>query len=104
LDAGAQVLDALGNPTRREIVAILATGPRAVGEIARRLPVSRPAVSKHLRILEDAGVVAHVAAGRRNLFRLERKGFDELRTWIDGFWPDALQGFAELAERTWSAR
>jgi DNA-binding transcriptional ArsR family regulator len=104
MDPGGKVLDALGNETRREIVRILARGPRAVGDIARQLPVSRPAVSKHLRILEDAGVVAHVTAGNRNVFRLDRAGFDQVRGWLDQFWPGALESFGELAEASWEGR
>jgi predicted transcriptional regulator len=92
-------LDALGNPVRRKIVRILARGPRPVGEIAEQLPVTRPAVSKHLRILERAAIVAHARTGNRNVFRLERSGFESARRWLDGFWDEALPRFAELAER-----
>ncbi|MCA9656187.1 MAG: winged helix-turn-helix transcriptional regulator [Myxococcales bacterium] len=93
-------LDALGCPTRRSIVRLLAEGPRPVGEIAAALPVSRPAVSKHLRILEQAELVAHDRQGTRNLFRLERRGFDAARRWLDAFWDEALARFVMLAENT----
>ena len=91
-------LDALGNATRRRIVRILAPGPRSVGEIAAELPISRPAVSKHLRVLEDAALVAHESQGNRNLFRLHPAGFDAARRWLDAFWDDALSRFVMVAE------
>jgi DNA-binding transcriptional ArsR family regulator len=88
------VLDALGDPTRRRIVEGLRDGPLAVGEIARPLPVSRPAVSRHLRVLEAAGLVNHVVAGTRHLYRLDERGLAELRRWVDGVWTAALDRFA----------
>jgi DNA-binding transcriptional ArsR family regulator len=91
-------LDALGNPVRRAILRILAAGPRAVGEIAVKLPVSRPAVSKHLRIMERAQLVTHDRRGNRNLFRLDPSGFGAARRWLDGFWDEALANFARLAD------
>ncbi len=91
-------LDALGSPTRRHIVRILAPGPRSVGEIAAELPISRPAVSRHLRILEDAALVACEARGRRHMFRLHRAGFDAARRWLDAFWDEALSRFVLVAE------
>ena len=94
------VFDALGNPVRREIMHILASGPRPVGEIAARLPVSRPAVSKHLRVLEDAHLVAYDKQGNRNVFRLDAVGFEAARHWLDAFWDEALARFALVAENT----
>ena len=94
------VLDALGNATRREILGMLAESPLAVGAIARRLPVSRPAVSKHLRILQQAELVAFERAGNRNIFRLQPTGFDRARDWLDRFWDDALTRFKLVAENT----
>jgi DNA-binding transcriptional ArsR family regulator len=94
------VLDALGNDTRRAIVRLLAPGPRAVGELAARLPVSRPAVSKHLRILEDAKLVTFESDGTRNVYRLERAGFDAAHAWLDQFWDEALARFKLVAENT----
>ncbi|MEQ1507880.1 MAG: metalloregulator ArsR/SmtB family transcription factor [Myxococcota bacterium] len=96
--AAAAVFDALGNAHRRTIVALLAAGPRPVNDIARQLPVSRPAVSKHLRILEDAGLVSFVRDGNRHLFALDRSGFELARGWIDQFWLEALGRFAAVAE------
>jgi DNA-binding transcriptional ArsR family regulator len=91
-------LDALGDPTRRAIVAQLRQGPRPVGEIARALPVSRPAVSRHLRVLERAQIVAHEARGTRNLYRIDARGLARARDWIDGMWESALERFAQHVE------
>jgi DNA-binding transcriptional ArsR family regulator len=95
-----QALDALGDPTRRRIVEVLATaGPLSVGEVADRLPVSRPAVSQHLRVLTAGGLVRCTPAGTRNIYRLDERGADALRDWLDRFWSAALTRFAEAAER-----
>ena len=93
-------LDVLGNPIRREILGLLSARQRSVGELAEQLPVSRPAVSKHLRLLEDGGFVTCSAQGNRNLYRLEARGFDEARSWLDRFWSDALARFKITAENT----
>lgn len=92
-------LDALGHATRREILALLRRGAMPVGAIAERLPVTRPAVSKHLRILRQAGLVDSVTAGNRHLFRLDPRGFETARDYIDRFWNVALDNFQRLAER-----
>jgi DNA-binding transcriptional ArsR family regulator len=89
------VLDALGDPTRRRILEQLRTGPRAVGEIAAALPVSRPAISRHLRVLEGAGLVRHRAAGTRHLYAVAPEGLTELQRWMVALWDDVLGGFAE---------
>ena len=94
-----RAMDALGSPTRRAILHMLRAGPRAVGEIAEPLPISRPAVSKHLRVLEAARLVRHHADGNRNVFALDVRGFDLVRSWIDDFWDEALPRFAAEAER-----
>jgi DNA-binding transcriptional ArsR family regulator len=88
-------LNALGDPTRRRIFESLKAGPRSVGELADGLPVSRPAVSQHLRVLEQAGLVTHTANGTRNVYRVEPGGLSELRAYFDQFWGDALERFAE---------
>jgi DNA-binding transcriptional ArsR family regulator len=93
------VLDALGDATRRRIVERLSSGPLPVGEIAGGLPVSRPAVSKHLRVLQDAGLVTHESSGTRNLYRLDSRGLDELRAWTEAYWDTVLAGFADHAKR-----
>ena len=90
------VFDALGHGTRREILALLQSGPLAVGEIARELPVSRPAVSKHLRTLSEAGLVVHSSSGNRNVFRLDKSGFEAARGYLDEFWTVALDNFQRL--------
>ena len=92
--------DALGSPVRREILRLLARGPRPVGQIASRLPVSRPAVSKHLRLLQDAGLVVHETSGTRNLYRLQPEGFEVARSWLEAFWNEGLPRFKLVAENT----
>jgi DNA-binding transcriptional ArsR family regulator len=91
-------LDALGDPTRRQVFELLRGGPRSVGELAAELPVSRPAVSQHLRVLESAGLVTHRKNGTRHLYELDGSGVAELRSWVDGFWDEALARFKEAAE------
>lgn len=92
-------MDALGDPTRRAIFEQLRRGPRAVGEIAAELPVSRPAVSQHLRVLKDAGLVTERREGTRRLYRLDPDGLGELRDYFDDFWTEALADFKAAAER-----
>jgi DNA-binding transcriptional ArsR family regulator len=86
-------LDALGDPTRRAIFELLATGPLAVVDIAGALPVSRPAVSQHLRVLKDAGLVQDTAEGTRHVYRLDPQGLVAIRRYFDQFWSDALEAF-----------
>lgn len=92
-------LDALGDPTRRAVFERLGRGPCAVGELAGGLPVSRPAVSQHLKVLEQAGLVAHHAAGTRRIYRLDPAGIDDLRSYFQQFWAGALADFTDVAER-----
>ena len=99
-----RALDALGNPVRRRIVRLLGAAPRPVAELARELPVSRPAVSKHLRILEHADLVCFERHGTQNVFRLSPGGFIAARRWLDGFWDEALDNFKRLAERASATR
>ena len=91
------VLTALGDPTRRAVLERLRGGELPVGEIAETLPVSRPAVSKHLAVLEGAGLVRHVRVGTRSLYSIDTRGLEELRTYLDGFWSDVLAAFAQAA-------
>ncbi|HEX8100904.1 MAG TPA: metalloregulator ArsR/SmtB family transcription factor [Actinomycetota bacterium] len=91
-------MNALGDPTRRAVFESLRGGPRPVGEIARHLPVSRPAVSQHLRTLKDAGLVKDRQEGSRRLYEVDRRGLAELRQYIDQFWDDALARFKAVAE------
>jgi DNA-binding transcriptional ArsR family regulator len=92
------VLDALGNPVRRAILQELRAGPRPVGEIAAGLPISRPAVSRHLRVLEDAGLVQVREEGTRNLYSIRMQGFAGVRAFVDDFWDTALARLGELAK------
>jgi DNA-binding transcriptional ArsR family regulator len=91
-------LDALGDPTRRHVFELLRDGPRSVGRLADELPVTRPAVSQHLRVLENAGLVVHTRAGTRHLYELDPSGVRTLRDWVDGFWDEALARFKTAAE------
>jgi DNA-binding transcriptional ArsR family regulator len=88
---------ALADGTRLAIVAVLAEGPRAVGQLAAGLPVSRSAVSQHLKILKDAGLVEDVAAGTRRIYRLNPVALAALRDQLDTYWQRALAGYAEAA-------
>ena len=94
----AHPLDALGDPTRRQIFELLRSGPRSVGDLAGDLPVSRPAVSQHLRVLEEARLVTHRRNGTRHLYELDSAGVGVLRDWVDGFWNEALARFKAAAE------
>ena len=91
---------ALGDPTRRTIFARLAEHPRAVGELARELPVSRPAVSQHLTVLKEAGLVVDRPEGNRRVYRLDPNGVDALRAQLDVFWTKALVAYKAAAEQT----
>jgi DNA-binding transcriptional ArsR family regulator len=93
------VLEALGDPTRRHIFESLKTGPRSVGELADGLPVSRPAVSQHLRVLREAGLVSDRKEGTRRLYRIDPGGLAGLRDYFDSFWGEALERFAEEARK-----
>jgi len=93
-----RVLDALGESTRRQIFELLRVGPRSVGEIAQQLPVSRPAVSQHLRVLKDAGLVEDRREGTRRVYAIRPAGLDETRAWFEDMWNGALAAFKEAAE------
>jgi DNA-binding transcriptional ArsR family regulator len=94
-------MDALGDPTRRAIFERLREGPRAVGELAATLPVSRPAVSQHLRVLKEAGLVLDRAEGARRLYRVAPQGVQALREYLGTFWDAALAEFKAAAESTY---
>ena len=98
----ARQLDALGDPTRRAILESLLNGPLPVGELARGLPVSRPAVSQHLRILKHAHLVVDRAEGNRRLYALNPAGVEALRAYFDRFWDHALAAYKRAAEKTTS--
>jgi DNA-binding transcriptional ArsR family regulator len=88
-----RALQCLSDPTRRQVFERLRAGPRSVGALARGLPVSRPAVSQHLKALSAAGLVAHRSEGTRRVYYIDPEGLGELRRWLDGFWNDALEAF-----------
>ena len=92
-------MSALGDPTRRAIFELLADGPRPVGDIARELPVTRPAVSQHLKVLKQAGLVIDHQDGTRRLYQLNPDGVGALRAYFDRFWNRALTSFKQAVER-----
>jgi DNA-binding transcriptional ArsR family regulator len=94
----AVALDALADPTRRAVFERVAYGPAAVGAIAEQLPVSRPAVSQHLKVLKEAGLVTDSAEGTRRIYRLDPRGLGALREWLDQFWALALTDFQSFAD------
>jgi DNA-binding transcriptional ArsR family regulator len=96
---GTTALTALGEPTRRAIFERLADGPLAVGEIAAGLPVSRPAVSQHLKVLKQAGLVRDEAAGTRRLYSVDPAGLAALEAYFERFWTNALTSFKDAAEQ-----
>jgi DNA-binding transcriptional ArsR family regulator len=95
-----KALQCLSDPTRRQVFERLRAGPQSVGSLARGLPVSRPAVSQHLKVLKDAGLVTDRAEGTRRVYYIDPDGLGELRQWIDRFWNDSLKSFeSEVAAR-----
>ena len=97
-------LQCLSDPTRRQVFERLRAGPRSVGALARGLPVSRLAVSQHLKALQTAGLVAHRSEGTRNVYYIDPHGLGELRRWLDGFWSDALESFKNEVAATTNAQ
>lgn len=102
-DVGA-VLDALGDPTRRAILERLRHGPKAVVEIARDLPVGRPAVSQHLRVLKEAGLVSDQAAGNRRIYGVDVEGMASVRDYAQSFWSAALSRYGRAAAKASAAK
>lgn len=92
-------LAALGDPTRRTIFELVAQRPRAVVELAREMPVSRPAVSQHLKVLKDAGLVIDRTQGNRRIYAADPDGLAELRAYLEQFWATALQSFKAIVEQ-----
>jgi DNA-binding transcriptional ArsR family regulator len=93
-----EAMNALGDPTRRAIFEQLATGPRPVGELAKNLPVSRPAVSQHLRVLKSAGLVSERPEGTRRVYSVDPNGVAAVRAYFEGFWDALLADFKAEAE------
>jgi DNA-binding transcriptional ArsR family regulator len=91
--------DRAGRPTRRAILEQLAARPRAVGELARELPVSRPAVSQHLKVLKGAGLVVDRPAGTRRIYQVDPEGLAELRAYLDRFWNEALAAYKSAVDQ-----
>jgi DNA-binding transcriptional ArsR family regulator len=96
----ANALVALADPTRRHVMETLRSGPHAVGDIARGMTVSRPAVSQHLKVLKEAGLVTDRPEGTRRVYYLDPKGLSALRAWLDQFWDQALVAFQNEAEKS----
>jgi DNA-binding transcriptional ArsR family regulator len=92
-------LAALADPTRRRVFEALRRGPRSVGSLAERLPVSRPAVSQHLKVLKEAGLVSDKSEGTRRVYQIDPRGLAQIRKWLDQFWDIALDAFAAEVER-----
>ncbi len=99
-----QQFEALADGTRRAILAKLIDGPIAVGELASDFPISRPAISQHLRVLKDAGLVSDSASGNRRLYAIDMTGFNSLREYFDQFWDQALAAFKRKADEQEEAR
>ncbi len=97
-------LDALGNPVRREILVRLRARPATVGEIAARFPVSRPAISRHIAVLQEAGLVTARSSGARTLYAIRLEGLAPVRAYLDGFWDVALARLEQLAQREKEAK
>jgi DNA-binding transcriptional ArsR family regulator len=97
--AYGDALAALADPTRRRVFERLKSGPKPVGAIARGLPVSRPAVSQHLKVLKEAGLVADRPEGTRRVYFIDPHGLGALRKWLDQFWDDALAAFQAEVEK-----
>jgi DNA-binding transcriptional ArsR family regulator len=100
MSASEKAFNALGDPTRRAIFEKLRDRPLAVVDIADGLPVSRPAVSQHLKVLKDAKLISISSQGTRNLYQIEREGIIAMRNYLDAFWNEALHNFKALAEKT----
>jgi DNA-binding transcriptional ArsR family regulator len=100
---GGDALAALGDPTRRAIFECLASGPRAVGQLASELPVSRPAVSQHLRVLKQAGLVTDRATGTRRIYQIRQQGVQAIHAYLDQMWGQALASFQAAAVRAAAA-
>ena len=102
--AYADVIDALADPTRRQLLERLTAGPLSAGELARGLPMSRPAVSQHLRVLREAKLITERREGTRRIYRLDANGLTQLRTYFDDFWQRALDNFTDAAHQDTQSR
>lgn len=100
MSQAVNAFDALGDPSRRAILELLQQGDRSVREVADALPISRPAVSKHLRLLKEAGLVAEERRGTRSIYRLREEGLDAVREYLDRLWSEAAARYRLLAENS----
>jgi DNA-binding transcriptional ArsR family regulator len=97
-DQSEAALTALGNDVRRRIVRLVAANPCSTGQIAKHFPISRPAISKHLKMLTDAGLIERQTSGTQGLYQLQQSGFTSCTTWLNQFWPEALISLKAVAE------
>ena len=100
IPAAGDPFEALGDPNRREILRLLSSGDKPVQEIAAAMTISRPAVSRHLRLLKDAGMVAEHAEGTRRIYHLQEQGLHAVQAYLEGIWGDAAARFRLMAENT----
>ena len=96
--AAIKAFGALGDPTRRDIFERLARGPSAVGDLAQGLPITRPAVSQHLRVLKEAQLVTETPEGTRHIYRIDPRGIAAMREWLDAHWAKSLDAFKDFAD------
>ena len=96
--AAIKAFSALGDPTRRDIFERLARGPSAVGDLAKGLPITRPAVSQHLRVLKEAQLVTESSKGTRHIYRIDPRGIAAMREWLDAHWAKSLDAFKNFAD------
>ncbi|MEZ5279151.1 MAG: metalloregulator ArsR/SmtB family transcription factor [Acidimicrobiales bacterium] len=97
--ANEAALQAIGNPTRRRVLELLRSGERTVGELTEEMPITQGAVSQHLKVLKDAGIVQVRSEGTRHLYSVDLGGLGEIRAWVDSFWDDVLDAFVRHAEQ-----
>ena len=100
VESSGDPFEALGDPNRREILRLLSAGDKPVQEIAAAMPISRPAVSRHLRLLKDAGMVAEHAQGTRHIYHLQQQGMEAVQSYLEGIWGEAAARFRLYAENT----
>lgn len=98
--ANDAAIEAIGNPTRRAVLELLKGGERTVGELTAAMPITQGAVSQHLKVLKDAGLVQARAEGTRNLYSVDLDGLGEVRAWVDSFWDDVLSAFVEHTDQS----
>lgn len=98
---GGAALTALGSDVRRHIVQLVAEAPHSTGQIAEQFSISRPAISRHLKLLSDAGLIERQTRGTQSIYRLKQQGFIASREWLNQFWPESLHNLKTVAENTY---